>query len=365
MHQNKQILIVHGRLSSGEVNYGGWRKQLLWLGNNLSIKGHDVTFCTVYDTIRSEHINDLADSIELGLKYYNSFLLRNLFLFLRFPVKIWKVLRSKDYDYVISFGDTTFFILLFLRRFYKFKFIVSERADPNYNVSVWDRLKRRLYAKVDCMVFQTRGAQACFDETIINKSVIIPNPINIPIDMWSISNVSQRIATVGRIDFWQKRQDILIKAFAIVNQRFPDFYLDVYGSGNDMEKLSRLVNELGLASRVVLHGKVTNVQQRLLNNRIFVLSSDFEGIPNALLEAMALGMPVISTKCSPGGAEFVINHNENGLLVDCGDIKNLAESICILINDNMLSTQLGRNARESMRSFSEDSIINLWMNIFS
>ena len=358
------ILFVEGKLSSGKYTYAGKEKMIQWLGNQLANDSFDVTFCTIYDKTKPLKTNERIKSISLNLPYYKSFFRRNITLFLQFPLLLKRILQKHHYNYIVSFGDTSYFILALLKRRFNYKLIVSERSDPYYNRGIQDKLKRKYFQFADTVVFQTKGAQSFFSETIQKKGIIIPNPIKIPSAQWKIDNTTISLANVGRIDLWQKRQDLLVESFALVCGKYPEAILNIYGSGEDKDRLINIIHRLRLENNIFLHGAIKEINSALLTNRIFVLSSDFEGIPNALLEAMALGMPVISTNCSPGGAALLIQNNYNGVLVPQNDVTKLATAICELIEKPDLCSIYGKNARISMSKFSEDIIYNMWKQIF-
>lgn len=361
----KRILFVDGRLASGRFTYAGKEKMIQWLGNSLSEIGYEVTFCTTYDKTKSDKMNDKVIAIPLRYKYHDSFLVRNVIFFLRYPFSIIRVLRDKKYDFVVSFGDTSFFILVLLKWFFSYKLVVSERADPYSNSSFLDKFRRSLYQFSDFIVFQTNGAQRFFGNRILNKSFVIPNPVDIPDECWNYSITREEVACVGRIDFFQKRQDLLCRAFKLVLRKYPIWKLNIYGTGQDMEKLEGVIQELGLTNNVILHGAIKNVNEQLLKNRLFVLTSDFEGIPNALLEAMALGMPVVSTDCSPGGAAMLIENGKNGFLVPRGNEIEISNAICNLIENPQNSICMGRQARNDMSHYSEEKIMEMWNKVFA
>ena len=360
----KKILIVYTRFNYGEVTYGGLSKMLLWLGNNVATNGHDVTFCTVYDKTPTSRILCPAKSITLGVKYYTNFLMRNSTIFIQVMYLLAREMRKGRYDYVISFGDITFHNCLFLRKFFKYKFIVSERADPNFDHSSFGRLKRKNYKFVDTLVCQTEGAKKFFSRDIQKISCVIPNPIDIPNIKWDRRNTKKEIACVGRIHFWQKRQDVLVDAFEQFHKVHSDYRLNIYGGGEDINRLKDLIIENCLNEFIVVHGSVNNVREKLLENEVFVLTSAFEGIPNALLEAMSLGMPVVSTKCSPGGAEFLITHGVNGLLAECNNPDDISSKLCQIIENPQEADAMAASARISLERFSSSNIIKLWKKIF-
>lgn len=359
-----KLLIVSSKFSYGRGNYGGVNKMLLWLGNTLAMDpNYNVTFCTIYDKERSERICPEAKSIELSVQYHKSFARRNIYFFTYAFRRIKHLLKRGNYDYVVSFDGMAFYPLLYYMNRFKYTFVVSERADPNYDHSFFSSLKRKLYRYVGVLVCQTEGAKRCFSDRIQSKSIVIPNPISIPTNKWKRGTIHS-IACVGRLHIWQKRQDVLIRAFESFNKTYPEYVLNLYGSGPDEGELRSLAKENGLEEKVIFHGEIKNVQEKLLNNEIFALTSDFEGIPNALLEAMALGMPVISTKCSPGGAELLIKDHENGLLVNCDDVTSLSSALCEMASNIEMAEKYGASARESVKSFSPETIIKQWKEIF-
>ena len=133
--------------------------------------------------------------------------------------------------------------------------------------------------------------------------------------------------------------------------------LHLYGDGDDETKLKEMA--IG-QERIVFEGVTNNVVEAIQNARIFVLSSDFEGIPNALIEAMSLGVPCVSTKCSPGGAELLIEDGKSGLLTPLGDVKALASAMKRFVDNQEEAEQMGQNATSIVEKFSEDKIFNLW-----
>lgn len=358
----KKVLLVYHALSSGEFKYAGMEKMLVWLGNSLANIGYDVTFCTLFDHDRCKDYSSNVKSIELNIPYHKSFYKRNLATFLIAPLKLHKVLKN-NYDYVVNFGDTVFFLVLGLKMFFKYSLVTSERGDPYSNANRLERARRNLIKYSNIIVFQTPNARDYFDERVKNKSTVIPNPISLPVLQWDQLHTKKHIIFVGRIDFWQKRPDLLVDAFALVFQKHPDYELHICGSGKAMARLKSHISKLGLDNNIVLHGAVNNVTEHLLQSEIFVLTSDFEGIPNALLEAMALGMPVVSTDCSPGGASFLINNNINGQLVPRGNAQAIAEAICYYIEHRNEAKIHAKEARNSVMRFDPSIIVQQWANV--
>ena len=357
--------MVNNGFTYRKINYGGVNKMFLWLGNSLAEDGYEVTFCCIHDKERSERISSKVKSIELGIPAHERYFRKHTSYLFHSTRHLRKVLKDGNYDYVFNFDGLAFYVLLFLRLFYSYQFVVSERADPNYNQSKLAILKRWLYQYVDVLVCQTEGAKSFFPFKTQKKSVVIPNPIEIPSDQWCIKSTSRQIAHTARLHIWQKRQDVLLNAFSLFRKNHKDYKLNIYGSGPDDDKLKEMVEKLGIGKSVIFHGNTTNVRAELLKNEMFVLTSDFEGMPNALMEAMALGMPVISTKCSPGGAESLIRDNENGLLTECGDVKCLADALCKYADNRQMEETFGIYARQAMKKYNPKEIIMRWEKLIN
>ena len=180
----------------------------------------------------------------------------------------------------------------------KAKIIVSERNDPrNFQGKTITKLvSRYLMSKADGFVFQTNDA-CDFYKKYKDRSVVIPNPVaDVPVILERLPNEQRDkvIVTAGRL-VPQKNHEMLIKAFGKIAYRFPEYKLIIYGEGELKEKLQLLSRDLSMGDRVVFPGSVNDLHEKIKNAELFVLSSDFEGMPNALMEAMAMGITCIST----------------------------------------------------------------------
>ena len=352
--ENTQLLFLHENVTNG-----GGEKMFRWLGQNLKAQGYNVHFLFMYDNPEIDIFGLDADCI--GLPISTSYLYRNIKYFTVGIYKMYRYLKKNDIKYIVSFGTNSFYFLGLFKRFLGIKILVSERADPQFKRFGW--LRKKLFAKADYSVFQTQGARNFFSLNRDEKTEIIPNPVKIPPFEWNDEKAEDTIVSVGRIDLNHKRQDVLIKAFLLVHQHYPDIKLKIVGNGGDREQLQNIIEKLGLTEFVIMTGQVKNVNAELLSSRIFVLTSEFEGIPNALLEAMALGMPVVSTDCSPGGAAFLIEENKYGCLVPRGDVEKIAEQIMYLWREKDTRITLGSAARRHVSECSEESIIRRWAKV--
>ena len=341
--------------------YGGAEKMFMWLSKSLYKEGYDIRYCMLY---RNDDIDTSPIPTDyLDFKFYNSYLLRNLWYFIIGFFKIAQYIRKNNVKYIVCFGFNSFYILGILKYFFKFQLIASERGDPS--MKRFSGVRKKLFENCDGAVFQTDGARRFYENNKDENSYIISNPVIIPEDEWKEPINSLNVISVGRIDFEQKRQDLLVKSFKMVVETIPEATLTIVGKGFDMDALRQLIVDNGLENRIELIGFKKDVLSELRKANVFVLSSDFEGIPNSLLEAMSYGMPVISTNCSPGGAAFLIKNEVNGLLVPRGNECALADGIIRLLKNSEERKKLGAKARNSMKRFDEQNIIKQWEEVIN
>jgi glycosyltransferase involved in cell wall biosynthesis len=279
---------------------------------------------------------------------------------------MWKlngILKKESPDCVISFGSTSLTLVTILKKIRGYKTIYSERSDPNYCArTLSDKIRYYCYNYADKMVFQVPGVRDYFNEKIRKRSVIIPNPVGIPVEQWQLEGTKD-IVCVARMEMRQKRHDVLFLAFKKVLSSLPEVKLHLYGDGGDMQTTKELADEMGISEQVCFHGNIKNVTDKIGAYRVSVLTSDYEGMPNTLLEAMALGMPVVATDCSPGGAAYLIENGENGILVPRGDANAVADALLKVLKDDNFSIKIGRAARERIKLQSYERNKEEWLNL--
>jgi glycosyltransferase involved in cell wall biosynthesis len=190
------------------------------------------------------------------------------------------------------------------------------------------------------------------------KISIIPNPVNkiIVPDVYSSTTHQKVIVTVGRL-IPQKNQQLLLDAFKIIHDKYPDYKLVIYGEGELRGKYENFINDNGLSEYILLPGVKKNIYDLLSKAEIFVLPSLFEGMPNALIEAMCIGMPVVSTRVS--GADEIIKTGYNGILIN-NDIDEMIDALEKLINNPTLRSRYGANASKLAWDLSESKITENW-----
>ena len=161
----------------------------------------------------------------------------------------------------------------------------------------------------------------------------------------------------------QKNYPLLLSAFSKISKKHPDYKLRIFGQGIVLPELQKLVLDLGIVNNVTFEGFCANVHESIKNSDIFVLSSDFEGMPNALLEAMAMGFPVISTDCPAGGPAELIKNEENGILVPVGDEEKLVKALEKMIDNVTLKEKVSNAAKEISVTHSVENIVKIWKSV--
>ncbi|MFU1993389.1 glycosyltransferase family 4 protein [Priestia megaterium] len=263
-------------------------------------------------------------------------------------------------DRVVSFIARINIITLLSCIGLKQKILISERNDPRADgrSSIITLATKVLYPLADRVVFQTHWAKACFSKKIQNNSIIIPNPVNVELEV-SKNTKKKKIIAVGRL-VAQKNHKLLIRAFKLVHDKFPQYDLYIYGEGHLREELTSLIKEQGIEQSVFLPGQVANIHEKMAESEIFVLSSNYEGLSNALLEAMSIGLPVVSTNCA--GSNEVIRDRENGLMISKGSERELVDAISQLITDAELREKIASGAIEDSKNFKKEKVLKQWVN---
>ncbi len=192
---------------------------------------------------------------------------------------------------------------------------------------------------------------------------VIPNPISFSDIAANNTLEGKKVIAIGRLNA-QKNFSSLIRSYRIVAQKHPDWILEIYGDGEQKYDLLQLIEQFDLRKQVYLRGFTSEVQRELLNASCFVLSSDFEGLPLVMLEAMSCGLPVVSYAC-PCGPKDIISEGVDGFLVPVNDEQGLADRICRLIENEEMRKAMGKAARLKAEQYRIEKIIPMWMDLFN
>lgn len=276
--------------------------------------------------------------------------------------KIKKILKEEQPDIIISFLPMPSFKILFANRKTKIPIIISDRNNPEkeYEQIVYKILMKWLYPKANGFVFQTKEQKEFFSEKIQKKSKIICNPIKEEFLEESESKAKDNVViSVGRL-IEQKNHKMLINAFSKVTKKHPEYKLKIFGQGELKEQLQNQINELNIQDKIFLCGVSDNIKEQLEKSKIFAFPSNYEGMPNALIEAMAVGLPVIATNCPCGGPREVIQENINGILIPVNGELSMEKAINDLIENEDFAKQLGNNAKKIKNRLSPEIIVKQW-----
>ncbi len=354
-------------LCIGTLTSGGAERVICNLANNL-VKNNQIELVSISRTeiayelnsnVKVEFIDDFLfdkkkSEDENAIRKVNKNITR-----LR---KLNIVINNFKPDIIVSFLPEPNFLVLFLKKFNKIPTIISVRVDPKmeYKTKLYRFIMKRLYPKTDGIVFQTEEAKEYFKDILNCSQKIIPNPINEEFIIDEFKGKRKKvIVSVGRLGK-QKNHKFLINAFSKISEEFKEYKLIIYGDGILRDELNELIKKLNLEDRVFLPGISKDIKNEIYDASLFVLTSDYEGMPNALMEAMTLGLPVISTDCPSGGPKFLIKNNENGLLINVNDENALVESMKKILLDDEFSSKLQKNARNIAIDLAPQKIYSMW-----
>ncbi len=342
----------------GVMGNGGAERVIANLSNEFVLYGWDVNIITIYGS-RQDYELDKRVSV------------RNIIC--RCPVRllrpferiftIRKYIKEENPDVVISFlADVNIHVILSMLGIRK-KLIVSERNDPQRDPnSKWiRRMRDRLYAKADGIVFQTKDAEAYFDKIIKKriKTAIIPNPIKDNLPIYNKDTKSNQFITACRLNK-QKNLPLMIDALKTLIDNGIDVRLNIYGEGPERKNLEAYIDSLGMSNEVSLCGFANDIHEKMQDAACFVISSDYEGISNSMIEALAIGIPVVATDCPVGGARMYIKDGVSGRIVPCGDKKAFAEAMQAAITDRKKAIEWGENASQIRGYLKAKDIALMW-----
>lgn len=272
-------------------------------------------------------------------------------------------LRTSEPDVVISFIDVMNIFTILASPGLRIPVVVCERTDPlQHEIGAFKRYLRRItYPRAAKVVVQTQHVCNTLDSLYSWDLCTIPNPVIRPPDCYSRPHKPPHrpcIVGMGRM-IPSKRFDILLQAFADLRIEFPEWSLVLVGEGPELPKLKQHAESLSIDDHVLFTGKVRNVYEYLRNADIFAFPSEYEGFPNALCEAMSVGLPVVSMDCPSGPAE-IVRHETDGLLVPNKDTHAFTSTLRRLMADEQERKRMGKNAVEITERFSIERIMKLW-----
>ena len=350
---------------------GGAERVMSTLANELVSQGHQVRLITLKEAIsaykldqRVEFIggNAKAESHNRVIRFVQSSIAA-----IKGAIFYRKQLKEYNPDIVLSFLTNTNLLAVinnYISR-KKYPIIISERCDPRKRSKLLINLCNRVYPLADCIVCQSREIENYFLEKKPNAiTSVIPNPVKEEcINTQSINKRKNLIVSAGRLNN-QKNYDLLIDAFSDIEKDYSDYYVEIYGQGPEKDRLQEKVNQLGLQERILFKGVKTNVMKHISDAKLYIMSSDFEGFPNALVEAMASGLPVISTDFPTGVARELIRDEENGYVIPVGDRKKLSQAMVKIISNEEIQKKMSTNNVKLREQLNVNNIVSKWNKLF-
>jgi glycosyltransferase involved in cell wall biosynthesis len=350
-----------------QLGAGGAERVLSTMANHWAARGHEVTLVTFARKESDFYPLDAAvRRAALGLADSSANLrqsLRNGWLRIR---ALRKALLDSHPDVVISFMDTTNTQTLLATRNLSVPVVISERTDPaQHRIGAMRSWARRVtYPWADAIVVPSRGVARWSQGNIRGPRLrVIPNPARYerrspPSDKPSRERL---VVTLGRLSA-EKQLDYLLRAFDRCGSRHPEWSLQIIGEGPDRHRLEALAADLGIGQRVRFPGVVQDPETVLCNADLFVLTSRYEGFPNALVEAMACGLAVLCFDC-PSGPSEIIRQGVDGVLVPAQDLDALADAMDRLMSDETERRRLGSSAFEVAERFDVERIMSMWEDV--
>jgi GalNAc-alpha-(1->4)-GalNAc-alpha-(1->3)-diNAcBac-PP-undecaprenol alpha-1,4-N-acetyl-D-galactosaminyltransferase len=274
-----------------------------------------------------------------------------------------QLLKNINPKYVCSLGFS--YRYLFLGNLMnKYRFILSERNAPKYQYPQKIDLEIVKYClnRAYHIVFQTEEAKSFFSDTIQSKSTIIPNPIKEGLPKPYVGEREKRIVAYSRLSE-QKNIPLLLRSAKTFFESFPEYILEICGRGECEDELKEYSKTLGIDDKVFFMGFTKDIHSQILKAKMFVSSSDYEGISNSMLESMAIGLPCVCTDCPVGGARMFIKTGENGILVPVRDEKALTDAMVQITTDEFLEQKLSQNASFIREQLTVESICRKWEEV--
>ena len=348
------------------LTHGGAERVVTNLANRFAAEGYQVFVATEWTDEDEFVLDERVHRIHVGLREGDE--KRNrLSRYLRRIRYLEEFMEEYRPDVVVAFARLALFRALMAKKKTGIPVVVCVRIDPRSEYrGARNFFQIKKYMKTaDGAVFQTKDAEDYFRKDLTCSSTIILNPITPKyLGLPPVKERNKTIVNAARLVAF-KNQVLLVRAFSIVHEKHPDYDLKIYGpdSGDGTrEKILQTIAECHLEGVVHLMGNSDALERELPQAALFAYSSDYEGLPNSLLEAMAMGLPCVSTDCPCGGPRTLIQNGENGILVPVGDADALAGGMLALIENPERAAELGRKAAKIAEIASTDRVFEAWQD---
>lgn len=355
----KNLLIITGSLSGG-----GTERVSVTLANFLAEQGHNVNIA-VFRTGKSGYAVNGNISIHIlpGCKIDSGpSIIRKLYATIMDYAALRKIIMENKIESIISFSNPPVILMLLLTM--RLSIISSKRNYPPESSSA---MERQIFRRSKAIVFQTPEQMEYYDEKTRKKGVVIPNPITGNLPEPYNGNRRKEIITFCRLAK-QKNLKMLIDGFIKFHATFPDYTLIIYGSrslkdSSHLEELEEHINANKMGQVIKIKEFTHDIHQLIADSACFALTSDFEGISNSMLEAMAIGLPVICTDCKGGGANAFIKNYENGILIPVNDREALSQALVYIASNPEKAQEMGKKAVEIKETLAMEKTCGKWLEI--
>jgi len=349
---------------------GGAERVAAMLSNYWVEQGHQVTLMPTFSG-RGECLYPLDERVRLDyLADRVGSRSRSLLNKLRRMIALRRAIRDLTPDVIVSFLPHVNVAAIIATWGVKVPVVVSERIYPPAMPlgPVLARLRQWSYPRADAVVVQTEQAWNWLNRCcrgargyVIANPVVYPLPCGVPelkpVDV--VKPEHKLVVAVGRLD-QQKGFDLLLSAFKPLAERYPEWDLVILGEGPKRRALERQREQLGLTERVHMPGRVGNLPDWYMRAELFVMSSRFEGFPNALAEAMAYGLPAVSFDCDAGPRDIIRDGVDGHLVAPESGAPGLTQAIETLMTDDAIRKKMAEAAKAVRERFSMKSIGAAW-----
>ena len=340
---------------------GGTERVISILANRMISMGYEVTIVMIADPTTEYSLDERICRVCVSKTTGGSLIGR-----IKRILNMRKEFAKDKTARIISMGTVSNMFTLAASFGLKNPIIISERNDPNRlnhrpikKHEVW--LRNLLYIRAEKLVLQTTDVLGCFPAFLRKKCEVIPNPVpeGMP-EPFSIEEREKTVITAGRLTE-QKNHKMLLKVFSQFSKQFPEYRLKIFGRGELETALQKQIGEMEMNDKISLCGFSSDLYGELGKGGIYISTSDWEGISNSLLEALAMGIPTIATDCPMGGSRMCIKDGCNGYLIPVQDEEALLKKMIQLASDTQLRKAFSQNAMKIREDFSATTITKQWM----
>ncbi len=329
---------------------GGSERVISLLANAFCAKGHEVTIVCLNSHIVYYPIAPKVTVVFAEDEIQSTAIIKKTIWFRNY-------IRESKPDVVVPFMEAVYCVILLALIGVRVPVVSSERIDPRRSPFVRNILRRIFLPLTTHLVVQTQDIKNFYPSFIRKKTTVIYNPVSENVFSMPIVEKKNIIISVGRL-YKQKNQQMLIRAFKVISEAYPDYKLVIYGEGPLRKELEKTIEELHLVGRVLLPGVTDNVFEKLTESKLFCLTSDYEGMSNALIEAICVGLPVITTQVS--GVEELIESGRNGETVKIGVTTSFAKAMKMLLADEEKMKRYGAANKQMASKFKTENIVEQW-----